>query len=164
MKWANKYTGETYSIPGSGQPTQGLVKIKTYRDVFDRYLVHAEAKSLGPDGQPCSQVTRGLLRRHPVRTSWIVYIGKESNSLDQVQRGIIHGSDEVINEYKDERRFFETVIVPFLRRISINELARLSELDRRTLKRIRTSKVMPSPQNRQKLISIVERWLRRERV
>ncbi len=33
----------------------------------------------------------------------IVYIGKESNRLEDVQAGIVHGVDEVLTEYPDPR-------------------------------------------------------------
>lgn len=160
MKWLNRYTGETYSITGSGEPIQGLVKIKTFRDVLNQYRVHSEAKSLGPDGELCSQATRGLLQRHPVEAAWITYMGKESNNLEQVQSGLIHDPDDVITEYCHKEHFFARRIVPELRRMPIRELMERSGLDRRTLQRIRAGKSMPSPQNRQKLTEIVERWLR----
>ncbi len=76
---------------------------------------------------------------------------------------MIHDPDAVLTEYRKENSFFETQIVPVLRRIAVKKLAEHSGLDRRTLQRIRVHKTSPSPQNRQKLISIVERWLHRER-
>jgi hypothetical protein len=46
----------------------------------DAYQNHPEAKSLGPDGNPCDSKTRGLLQRAHIIATWPpIYIGKESD-------------------------------------------------------------------------------------
>src|SRR5450755_2444803 len=35
--------------------------VETFENLFYRYMQHPEAKSLGPDGEPCTAETRGLL-------------------------------------------------------------------------------------------------------
>ena len=48
--------------------------------LLDSYQNHPEAKSLGPDGQPCDCDTRGLLQRAHIVANWPpIYIGKESD-------------------------------------------------------------------------------------
>ena len=48
--------------------------------LLDSYQNHPEAKSLGPDGKPCSSETRGLLQRaHVIANSPLMFIGKESD-------------------------------------------------------------------------------------
>ena len=37
--------------------------VETFQNLFYRYMRHPEAKSLGPDGEPCTADTRGLLGR-----------------------------------------------------------------------------------------------------
>ena len=42
--------------------------IETYENLLHSYVRHPEAKSVGPDGQPCQSDTRGLLgRAHIIR-------------------------------------------------------------------------------------------------
>jgi hypothetical protein len=54
--------------------------VKNFFMLLDSYQNHPEAKSLGPDGQPCRPETRGLLQRAHVIANWPpVYIGKESD-------------------------------------------------------------------------------------
>jgi hypothetical protein len=53
---------------------------KTFFMLLDSYKDHPEAKSLGPDGNPCEFDTRGLLQRAHIVANWpLIYIGKESN-------------------------------------------------------------------------------------
>jgi hypothetical protein len=48
--------------------------------LMESYRNHPEAKSLGPNGNPCGSDTRGLLQRAHVIANWPPnYIGKESD-------------------------------------------------------------------------------------
>jgi hypothetical protein len=51
--------------------------IETYEGLLHRYFYHPESKSLGPDGEPCQQNTRGRLRRPYVIGGKHHHIGKE---------------------------------------------------------------------------------------
>jgi hypothetical protein len=54
--------------------------VKNFFMLLDSYQSHPEAKSLGPDGDPCGPDTQGLLQRAEVIANWPpVYIGKESD-------------------------------------------------------------------------------------
>src|SRR2546426_3540224 len=44
-------------------------------------LRHPEAKSLGPDGKPCTADTRGLLQRAHITAGSPRYVGKETSSM-----------------------------------------------------------------------------------
>jgi hypothetical protein len=39
-----------------------------------------------------------------VRIDEIKYIGKESNSLEEVEAGVVHSADNAYTEYPDRRR------------------------------------------------------------
>ncbi len=53
---------------------------KNFFMLLDSYQNHPEAKSLGPDGNPCDFDTRGLLQRAHIAANWPpIYIGKESD-------------------------------------------------------------------------------------
>jgi len=49
----------------------------TFKSLLYRYMMHPEAKSLGPDGKPCKRDTRGLLQRVHVIAGKHKHIGKE---------------------------------------------------------------------------------------
>jgi hypothetical protein len=53
--------------------------VETFENLFYRYMQHAEAKSLGPDGEPCKADTRGLLGRSHIIAAKHRRIGKESD-------------------------------------------------------------------------------------
>ncbi len=56
---------------------------------------------------------QGLLQRRHARIAQIKYIGKESNSLEEVESGLIHSEQNVYTEYPDPRRDeWQTKIVP----------------------------------------------------
>jgi hypothetical protein len=64
---ANEYDGQR-AVP------------KNFFMLLESYQNHREAKSLGPDGEPCQFDTRGLLQRAHIVANWPpVYIGKESD-------------------------------------------------------------------------------------
>jgi hypothetical protein len=63
-----------------GQRRPSEAEPKTYGDVVSEYRWHEEAKSLAPDGQPCTAQTTGLLQRMPVRAAaTFECIGKETD-------------------------------------------------------------------------------------
>ncbi len=49
--------------------------------MIEEYIRHPEAKSLGPDGKPCTPETRGLLMRAHITAGNIRYIDKETSSM-----------------------------------------------------------------------------------
>jgi hypothetical protein len=53
--------------------------VETFENLFHRYMQHPEAKSLGPDGEPCKADTRGLLGRSDIIEGKHRRIGKESD-------------------------------------------------------------------------------------
>lgn len=51
--------------------------VETFEGLLHRYFYHPESKSLGPNGEPCQQKTRGRLRRPYVIGGKHHHIGKE---------------------------------------------------------------------------------------
>jgi hypothetical protein len=70
------HTGETVKL-GSKYRDRTLTP-QTISHTIWKHFLHCEDKSLGPDGSPCQEYTRGLLLRRP---AWAMlpfeYIGKE---------------------------------------------------------------------------------------
>jgi hypothetical protein len=65
-----------------------------------KHFLHKEDKSLGPDGSPCHEYTRGLLLRRPVQASTpFEYIGKE------VERRAQEGEDLSLLEQSGPIRY-----------------------------------------------------------
>ena len=65
-----------------------------------KHFLHPEDKSLGPDGEPCNQYTRGMLQRRPVVAMLpFNYIGKEIEPSAQ------EGEDVAILENKGPIRY-----------------------------------------------------------
>lgn len=53
----------------------------TYAHMIEEYVRHPEAKSLGPDGQPCIEETHGLLQRAHITAGQLRYVDKETSSM-----------------------------------------------------------------------------------
>jgi hypothetical protein len=67
-KWStlvgiNLFDRQTYQISMSPSETQDKVVPESFRIILNQYVNKEEAKSLGPDGMPCTKTTRGLLGR-----------------------------------------------------------------------------------------------------
>ena len=53
----------------------------TYAHTMEEYILHPEAKSLSPDGKPCTAQTHGLLQRAHITAGGIRYIDKETSCM-----------------------------------------------------------------------------------
>ena len=71
-----------------GTPLKGAkrARVKTHGEVLREYEFHLGAKSADAKGKPSSKQTFGLLRRRHERVERIIYIGKESNRLEEQKR------------------------------------------------------------------------------
>jgi hypothetical protein len=125
-----------------GRP--GMARVDTFADVLGKYETHPEAKSLGPDGEPCGRATVGLLQRRPVTVGKIVLIGKESNRLDERSRGELTADDvdERITTYKDHDEWYR-VVVPRLREEGAKAVAETTGVSERRARDWLTGKAVP---------------------
>ena len=115
-------------------------------------------KSLAADGGPCRQDTTGVLLRRPVRASHPVYIGKESNELDDAKAGLLHHEREYLTRYGDARGgAWHTVVLPILRLIPTAMLVAESGLSRSAVKYIKAGAV-PRAECRETLVRVVSEW------
>jgi len=93
--------------------SRGVARVKTYGEVFREYEFHLGAKSADGKGKPSGKQSVGLLQRRHVRVERIVYIGRESNRLEEIEAGMIHSPESVYTEYPDPHRDeWETKILP----------------------------------------------------
>jgi len=146
-----------YEITTEGlHGSRGVARVKTYGEVLRQYEFHLGGKSADAKGKPSGKQTFGLLRRRHVRVERIIYIGKESNRLEETEAGIIHSPESVYTEYPDTRRDeWQTRILPILQKIPIAILKRFSGRSRSMLVRTLAGTSRPRRKNRQLLKSIL---------
>ena len=162
MEWTDQYSGRRFTIGIGRSCPPDRVQVRSIRDVILEYRVHPEPKSLGPDGNPCDRATVGLLGRRPVRARERVYIGKESNRLEDVQVGLVHAVGDVRATYRDPREgIWPTVVAPLLRHIPKRELARAARITPRQVQALRNGHGEPSPETARAVIAFARRWARR---
>jgi hypothetical protein len=106
----------------------------------------------------CTKQAVGLLQRQHVRIDQIKYVGKESNSLEEVEADLIHSQENVYTIYTDPRcDEWQTKILPALRKIPPAVLVKMSGLSPTTIKDTLASRCRPYPQNRKRLVSILRK-------
>jgi hypothetical protein len=89
---------------------------------------------------------RGVLSRRIVRPTEELYIGKESNRLEDVEAGLLHDPSLVLEVYPDKRRgLWERLVRPVLQDIPVRWLVEQSGLSRRTIQRLRNGHSLPRP-------------------
>jgi hypothetical protein len=159
MPWIDQYTGKHYQITTEGFHGSRLVaRVKTYGDVLREYEFHPGSKSADAKGKPSGRQTIGLLQRRYIRVAQIIYIGKESNSLEEVESGTIHSAQSVYTEYPDPRREeWQTKILPVLKKLPVAVLSKLSGKSRSMLTRALAGRSRPRRQNQALLKSILHR-------
>jgi hypothetical protein len=120
LEWIDQYSGTPYRITTDGHHGgRGIARVKTYGDVFEEYEWHPESKSADANGELASKQTIGLLQRRHISIDQVVYIGRESNQLEDVEAGLVRAGDGY-TEYPDPRRdYWQTAVVPALKQISL---------------------------------------------
>jgi hypothetical protein len=157
LPWIDQYTGHHYGITSTGGPGDDrTARVKTYGEIVREYEFHPESKCADADGNTCTKQTVGLLQRRHVYIERVRYIGKESNSIEDVDAGLVHSADAVYTEYTDPRRDeWETKIRPCLKATPLRELIACTGLSRRTLIDYRVGRSRPHPGNHQRLAKFV---------
>jgi len=159
LDWINKYTGKTYRIATAGyHGSRNTARVKTIGEVLSEYEFHPEAKCADLDGKTCGKQTTGLLQRRHIRVEQIKYIGKESNSLEDVETGLIHSEQNVYTEYPDPRRDeWQTKTRPALKGICLKLLVKecKAKLSRRALIDLRAGRSKPRRKNQEMLAVVV---------
>jgi hypothetical protein len=159
MSWFDRHADRTVTLAVDrfdGDIRPDVVHVNTYRDVLNGYGQHPECKSLAPDGTPCRAKTKGLLSLRPVRGIRVKrYIGKEANRIDDRTHGVIDTVDQYRTEFVDPTdRVWSELVVPVLKDIPRNEVARRADLDRGTITRYFRRGVRPHLANRDRMFEI----------
>lgn len=137
-----------------------MARVKTYGDVVKEYESHPEAKSADSRGNPCERRTVGLLQRRHIKVDQIKCIGKESNSLENVDEGLVHSETNVYTEYVDPKRNeWASKIQPALRKPPLHVLVKACDerLSRREIIELRAGRSRPHRKTQELLESILKR-------
>jgi len=159
MKWIDQYSGETYKIATEGfYGNRRTARVKTYGDVLGEYEFHAESKCADADGNPSGKQTVGLLQRRRVRIDQVKYIGKESNSLEEVESGLIHSAQNVYTGYPDPKRDeWETKIRPAMKQVTLATLTDKTGFSRRMLMKARGGRTRPHPKSQELIAAALKK-------
>jgi len=159
MPWIDRYSSSTYRISTTGDHGgRQTARVKTYGEVIEEYAFHPESKCADADGRPSGKQTLGLLQRRHIRIDSITAIGKESNSLEEVQAGIVHDEQYAYTEYADRTRdYWSTKVVPALRKISLRTWERETGKSRQILIDARRGRRRPHRRNQELMVSVARR-------
>jgi hypothetical protein len=145
--WIDQYSGHLYGITTKAHfGSRSIASVKTYGDILTEYEFHSESKCADSQGSTCSKQTIGLLQRRHVQIELVKYIGKESNSLEDVTSGIVHSDRSVYTEYSDPRRDEWIVkIQPALKNARLDVLVKAcgKKLSRREIIELRAARSKP---------------------
>lgn len=104
------------------------VHVKNYGDDLHEYEFHPESKCADEKGNPCGRQTIGPLYQRYIRIDYIVCIGKESNTLEDVDAGLIHSEKSVYTEYPGPKwDEWQMKILPVLKKIPLSTLVKKAE-------------------------------------
>jgi len=131
----------------------------TYGHMIEEYIRHPEAKSLDPDGKPCTAETRGLLQRAHITAGRIRYIDKETSSMwaQSDDLSVITDDDKIgfrVIEYGRRRK----VVLPDPVKHAMREMG-LRELRRRGIGQHTIEKALFSTvriQSHRKILTAIE--------
>ena len=157
-QWIDQYTGKRFRIAATGpHGSRTVARVKSYGDVLREYEFHPEAKCADSAGAPCSKQTIGLLGRRHILIDGIIYIGKESNRLEEVEEQSLLDPSDAYTHYVDlQRDEWATKILPKLKAMPLSELMERTGLPRSTLQAIRAGR-KPHPSNAKLLATIAQR-------
>jgi hypothetical protein len=151
-EWIDQHSKKQFRITTQGHHgSRQTARVKTYGDVVTEYEFHPEAKCANAFGVRCDRQTIGLLQRRHIKVEMIKRIGKESNSLESVEEGIIHSEQNVYTEYADPRRSeWITKIRPALKKAELKVLVKACKgnLSRREIIELRAGRSTPHLRNR----------------
>jgi hypothetical protein len=161
-EWIDQHSKKQFRITTQGHHgTRYAARVKTYGDVVTEYEFHPEAKCADALGNPCHRQTIGLLQRRHIKIDQIKCIGKESNSLENVDEGMVHSEHNVYTEYGDPKRsIWITKIQPALKKVKLAVLVKACgrRLSRREIIELRAGRKKSHRKTQELLESILKRF------
>lgn len=159
--WMDLHSGKTYPVvTGDALERPDAARLKTYGDVIEEFAIHPESKSAASDGTPCGPHTRGELRRRHVVAASVGHIGKETNKLEDVQKGLMHDWESVIASFTDPAYDAWTVVIrPQLAQLTSRQVARMAGVSERAARDLLAGRSRPA----EKTFRRIQRGLERRR-
>jgi hypothetical protein len=161
MPWLDRHSTHEYRITTVGDTgDRETARVSTYQETIEDYAYHPESKCADAQGQPADRQTVGLLSRRHVSIDSIHFIGKESNSLEEVEAGVEHDIKNVYPEYTDRRRTdWARKVLPAVQAEKLSVLVKACEerLKRRALIDIRADRSTPHPKNQRFLVEVMKK-------
>ena len=159
-EWIDQHSKKRFRITTHGYcGSRQTARVKTYDDVVTEYEFHPEAKCADALGNPCERQTIGLLQRRHIKIDLIKCIGKESNSMENVDEGMVHSEQNVYTDYADPKRSEWIIkIRPALKKpkLRVLENACGKLLSRRELIELRAGRSKPHRKTQELLLSILK--------
>jgi hypothetical protein len=159
-EWIDQYTGKRFRITTRGHyGSRDIARVKTYGDVVTEYEFHPESKCADASGRACDRQTIGLLQRRHIQIDQIKCIGKESNSLEDVDAGLVHSEKSAYTEYVDPKRDeWRTKIQPTLKKPPLHVLVQAcgKRLSRREIIELRAGRSKPHRKTQELLAAILK--------
>ena len=149
LRWTDLRSNSSYRITTTRESTETTIHVKSFRDVLREYQSHPEAKSSGPDNEPCARSTSGLLRRRSVQAmpfgpGLSAYIGKESNRQEEVEAGLVSQFGDVISAYEDlSRETWLRVWLPRAKRLSRQQITEITGMSRTQMTEMLAGRSVP---------------------
>jgi len=160
-EWIDQHSKKRFRITTQGHyGSRQIARVKTYRDVITEYEFHPESKCADALGNPCDRQTIGLLQRRHIKIDQIKCIGKESNSLEDVDEEMVRSEQDVYTEYADPKRSeWIAKIQPALKKPKLKALVEAcgKRLSRRELIELRAGRSRPHRKTQELLESILRR-------
>jgi len=160
-EWIEQHIKKRFRITTQGHSgSRQTARVKTYGDVVTEYEFHPEAKCADVSGNTCEKQTVGLLQRRHIKIDFIKCIGKESNSLESVDEGMVHSEQNVYTDYADPRRTEWIVkIQPALKKAKLKILVKAckDKMSRREIIELRAGRSKPHRKNRELLAAILQK-------
>ncbi len=158
-EWIDQHSKKRFRITTHGPcGSRQTARVKQYGDVVTEYEFHPEAKCADARGNPCERQTIGLLQRRPIKIDLIKCIGKESNSIENVESGQEHSEERVYTEYVDPKLDeWATKIRPSLKKVPLKLLVQKckGKLSRRALIELRAERSRPHRSSSELLVRVL---------
>lgn len=161
LAWYDRRTGEPAHVLTAADRSdpdrftnaslRGDPVINTLADILARYRDRTEHKSRGPDTQPATSDTGGLLQRRPVEShpTLTELIGKEGNQLAERLSAELTDPASYRNDYGPRADRWETLVLPVLREIGAFDLGDRTGLAAASVYRVLNG-TRPHPANRRR--------------
>ncbi len=139
IKCVNIHSGKKYRMVDctkENDPPYNVVFPSQFARLLIEYQEHPEAKSLAPDGGPCTAETRGLLKRAHITAGEFRYVGKETDRKWEEGDEISLLGFKAIEYGRAKKVVADTSIADEIRAIGIRKTMELTKMSQHTIEKL----------------------------